>query len=859
MKDKIIDVFSNDDDPIIFHDSTGEYVMSESSEEIVGSPSPKLSEEINPFQVHLHDESHRNSFIVRDDDNKSNSESSRISDLELSVDKKAYVSEDLKILKEKLIRLFYLYDIIIFTDDYKINYNIHCSCLPFRTINKINPNEFPGVLFMSFDCINLIKLYINQHNKKVTYIDSDEDTDKLRYQVCFDEGEITKNTVYKKLEIQDKILFVPISNYQLRLTEYKLRGFCQIMEEIGATEIQVEFNDNNSSSRELNLQVSNYNYIAGSLGFSSLSSEENGEEITYKLVYPEFNTFNLNADVIKSKIRRGKFIISKKNYDSNLELQYIISSRCKHYVENYSTVFTLDNSSILDYKMAAKLEGSNFSLGFQADTKWMKNLKLSINTSVKFSKQKEVYRNLIGDNLTWDSSGFNYLMGAIEDEPFDKVGIYKIISFTNAYIDNVIKRKNFDKYKKIRKIMKIINREFEFDEYIRLLLEYFGVNSHWLHFNNFLDVLTFTTVSYNKLGFLVLMSQTDLVPYQKNLKIINFIRHMSIINGTEDSFWKMLQPNNYYYCTNKLNKKYNVLARFNWFNLNNLLHDLSKFKVNEEINENCYSDVYNNFVLGYSTNQFNSVVIPFLDRYIEANFSKEISTLSDDFKMLINKFIKPKHIISYNVNSIERLNTLIKRKIFQLKEGELFYNNLQKKIEEYNEDNIDKLCEILSGILVTDNFKRSYPYIEKKINYVIKNQESNDNIKDICLELKLCTDVSSFCYNIIKKILLIDVSFSVENLELNKEGFETLTSHISNLPKFRNLKIGYFLMFVNFILSENMINFNNKINIQLEEEDIIEHIKDIDNYTEFINYSINYLYAKYNIEVDHEFYNLLKE
>ena len=36
-----------------------------------------------------------------------------------------------------------------------------------------------------------------------------------------------------------------------------------------------------------------------------------------------------------------------------------------------------------------------------------------------------------------------------------------------------------------------MNREFSFDEYRKLLLSYFNVKSHWLHFLNFIDVLVF--------------------------------------------------------------------------------------------------------------------------------------------------------------------------------------------------------------------------------------------------------------------------------------------------------------------------------------------------------------------------------
>ena len=123
-----------------------------------------------------------------------------------------------------------------------------------------------------------------------------------------------------------------------------------------------------------------------------------------------------------------------------------------------------------------------------------------------------------------------------------------------------------------------MNKEFSFIEYRDLLLEYFTITSHWLHFLNFIDVLVFRCVSYDKLGFLVLMSQNNLLPYDRNLKIINFIRHMSTKDNTEEQFWEMLEPNNYFLAIKKLDKEYDILNKFNWFNLEKLLHDLKKFK-----------------------------------------------------------------------------------------------------------------------------------------------------------------------------------------------------------------------------------------------------------------------------------------
>ena len=73
-----------------------------------------------------------------------------------------------------------------------------------------------------------------------------------------------------------------MNKYQLKLTEYRLRGFCQIMEELGAVEIEIEFNNAKieKQQKKIEIKASDYNYIAGSLGFSASNSNSENNEIT---------------------------------------------------------------------------------------------------------------------------------------------------------------------------------------------------------------------------------------------------------------------------------------------------------------------------------------------------------------------------------------------------------------------------------------------------------------------------------------------------------------------------------------------------------------------------------------------------
>ena len=63
-----------------------------------------------------------------------------------------------------------------------------------------------------------------------------------------------------------------------------------------------------------------------------------------------------------------------------------------------------------------------------------------------------------------------------------------------------------------------------------------------LIFTNFIDLLGKKTHSYDKLGYMIIMTSHNI---NTNINdIIKFVQQTSINNNMEDKFWKMLQPYN---------------------------------------------------------------------------------------------------------------------------------------------------------------------------------------------------------------------------------------------------------------------------------------------------------------------------
>ena len=811
----------------------------------------------------------RDSIYLNNEENSSDCKES-ITDIDdNSIEKSYFTSDEVIKLKENIIKLFYLFDTIIFTDDYKIKLlsKVSCNCFCFKK-KYIDSKKFPGILFISFNSINFIKKIIKNHNNLVLD-DSEKCNKKLKFQICFDEGDIYKNMVYKQMQIQNKLLFIPMSKYQLKLTEYKLRGFCQIMEELGAIEIEINFNHHTLDKKKtkLEMKASDIDYIAGSFGFSASSSDSNDEEISYKLVYPTNNTFILNANTIIKKISSGKYIISKKKYDSNLELQYIINSRCRHFITNYSTVFTLDNSLSYDLKLISKLKVNKFDFGFDTNSSFLKNLKLSINTKVKFCDQKCSYRNLQGDNVSWDSVGFNYLLGTLNKDNFNEEGIYKIMFFINRYIDKVIYKRDKTYYKKIKTVYKNLNKEFCFGEFTEILLNYFSINSHWLHLLNFIDILVFKSVSYDKLGFLVLMSQDNLIPYEKNLKIINFIRNLSKKENIEENFWEMLEPNKYYSIVTKFEKNYDILGDFNWFNIERLLYDLKKYKISKNLDVEDYKNyryLYDNFILGHKNSQFEYNIKPFIIKYINNKYTDNLKKIDDCISNLIYRMIKERNIIYYNVNTIEKLDQLIENKFLQLEEVQIFYNEYYNKIKE---NNISQILDYsgniyieFRNIITSDYFKNKYPFIYRNLIFIVNDFSNLNELKEFCCRENVYDNIKKFCINLLKKIVLYNFKFDINSLDLNEIGFNKLLYHIKICSyKNTNLKLKFFTNLSNFIINQKITELKNNyvLNDDINEE-IKEKIDNCYNFKDFVDFNCNFLNKTYNLNINDNLNVILK-
>ena len=722
-----------------------------------------------------------------------------------------YNMEQLSILTfQTIYNILLSVSYLIFVDNTKlIKPKKSCFKKPIHLIDT----EFPGCTFFPFELSDTIKKNIHMLNNKILNAESRNQyiytDDEICYGISFDDNNIIKNCLYKRMDIIDMIMFIPIEKYNIKQTEYKIRGFCQIVEELGAKSIDITFKKNNNTHTSKVVETklgSDIEIIASNLGLSSNNITTDDENYHYTLTYPANNTIILNEQIIRTKIKKKKFIISEAIYNSNLELQYLVNSRCKHQINKYSTVFTFDNNNIIEQSIFTNLKMHGIELGIRYKEYSMNKNSLSIITNVVFSSADD-FKNIInGHNVSLDNTGFIFLIECIRNNgDFKTNGIYKIMVFINEYIEKVFRHNHISLYKTVSTINRKIKKLLTLTEYAELLCNHFSETSQWVHLTNYIDMLSNKTQSYDKLGYIIIVCNNN-ISYNDRVDILlKFIQQKCIEKKIEDKYWQMLQPFNIRLkneLKNKLLYEYNFIQNYNWYNLNILIQSIEKYTINfTNMSESEYLIcLVQNMNVGYKNWEFNNNIIPFIIRHTHVIHYQE-----KDESYLYSIFEKSLNINSFiisQINNIDDLTQYINKKINRIKK---IYGWIRENTYPIT---IDKFHEIINS----KDFIDTHEYINKKIYTILGNK----TIKKITewleydIHIKL-TEINNnitieIMYKIINKLICYNDKLHINDIPSNYLGYVLVyNNYINGIRKIEFKKI-IIPFIVNHITDKNLLN-----------------------------------------------------
>jgi hypothetical protein len=614
-----------------------------------------------------------------------------------------------EILKKKIdgvidiFRLYVIEYVIFLSQSYFIN-----TCLYNSKKRLLRYFDKYEILYLNFyDKNRIIEdiRYINEFIKK-----NDENMKKLLNimgiifnneikkikPIYFSENNIEPNVLYKNIKFSNQQIYICLDNYIFKKMEYKLRNFCQIAEKLGAQKITIDYLSNNNTYNSINGEIN----IASLLGIGTNYQQLNNINNNIQIIFEYGNGNNIDNDIninkfyiIDSIIRENDFLITRQDFESDLELQFLLDARCINFIKKYNTNFIINNINKIEKKILVKAEKYGLTLANINN----KESCIKININIDFYEINKIINLIDGTNIHILREGFIFLSNIIKkDNDYKKILLY-LQSHINAIEKKWIKLDyEYENIHLVNKIYCEIINLYTNNEIIDYIEIFFKNNISWHRFIKFRDIL---------------------------------------LKGEDDKHDKFYFTTfQYHDILNNINYIMSEISKFINVYIDKLF---SKESINENDNEN--DDKYNNIIT--------------IERLYQ-NFDKNniffiIEQKDNDLNMLKYKSNTNK-LIQYNNNNIYKIDGRHNNiRIFLLENKEIIkriiYNCYFKSLKMetgitnyiYNEDNINDILLVLNNIL-------SY-YYDNDIKKLQK--KLNDNINNIDFNIKEQVFIKSM-YNI---------------------------------------------------------------------------------------------------------------
>ncbi len=322
---------------------------------------------------------------------------------------------------------------------------------------------------------NKIKYYLLSHYKSKEYY--------------FYENLYLPFVLYKKIQLSKIVQFISLEHYAYKKNEYMLRSFSQVAEELGAIKIHISYNYIKDDEKISKLGILNKSLI-------HKKSNKHDNNIEFDFEYSENNYINLNEFLLNGKIlNENKFLLSKEDYESNIELKYLINARCRNFIEKYYTQFK--SSTINNKELNIFLTLKEFNINIESQN--IISEEIETNLQIDFLNLLNHIHLIDGGNIYPLKEGYIYLKQVVSQE----ASYIKYINFLKAHlhaIQNKYVYLAYD-YEYIDSVMKIYHQCIELNfcecELISFIETYWKNKNEWFHFTLLRDIILLGNDNYN--------------------------------------------------------------------------------------------------------------------------------------------------------------------------------------------------------------------------------------------------------------------------------------------------------------------------------------------------------------------------
>ena len=259
---------------------------------------------------------------------------------------------------------------------------------------------------------NILNFYINDKDKILDKLNSNHNTHKI----YFYDNTIEANVLYKKIKFSMSDLFVPITIYSIKKMDFKIKTLCQIAEKLGAELININYKKLYSYQQNISSGI-NIGMNSGINASANIyESSKDDENLTISMTYSKNNQkYNMNLNKYSLFINvelENDLFITKKDFDADIDLQFLIESRCNNFINDYNTNLTISKFNSFETEILLKAK----KVGFKFDFSLLKDETTNISINIKFLNIYDNYTCINGDNITPSKNSFCVLYGFINEE-----------------------------------------------------------------------------------------------------------------------------------------------------------------------------------------------------------------------------------------------------------------------------------------------------------------------------------------------------------------------------------------------------------------------------------------------------------
>jgi hypothetical protein len=192
--------------------------------------------------------------------------------------------------------------------------------------------------------------FITEYNVNIEFLDIILCNKKIldENNIIFFEDNIGENILYKRYELNNKIIFIPQNMYNNAIFKYRQQTYFQVCEALGVKSIEYTIINKSDKGNEINANIKIQNY-GGDINNKSSNKDETSDILKkeYGICLSQYEYIIYTPAKLEEEIYspNSPFLINRTDFDNDINLKCLIRSRLNSNLLKSNLSFCSDNIS----------------------------------------------------------------------------------------------------------------------------------------------------------------------------------------------------------------------------------------------------------------------------------------------------------------------------------------------------------------------------------------------------------------------------------------------------------------------------------------------------------------------------------